>query len=92
MKSYSLAELHMIMSTCASANVTNGPQELLDWMRSKGIEPEVWVELVDQTIVQGMALFMAVPKEMSDVLGAIYSAGFEFGVRFQETLEKEVEI
>ena len=86
MKTYTFKDLVEIMQNCTSAE--KDKEELVAWVTSLGIPQSEMAEFLDfagNTFAAVGKVLMTRDVRPEEFLSAVYAAGFEMGVRFQET-------
>lgn len=85
MKIYTFNDLVEIMQNCTSAE--RDRDELVAWVDSLGIPQTEMAEFLDfagNTFAAVGKVLMTKDVQPQEFLSAVYAAGFEMGVRFQE--------
>lgn len=72
-----------------SADPFKGREDLFEWMRSIRIDPDEWKEFVIffATTANTEARLAGFSESNTNFLAAIFSAGFEMGVRYAQQME-----
>lgn len=84
MKSWKAEEIYEIQQACVS--IEQGPLAVIDWMESLGLPKEEFVKVLEQARV-ATQLLRSVVGTNDNMLLALWCAGFELGVRFEQARE-----
>lgn len=89
MRTFDLEALLEIQKECVSAS-SDDSYALFRWLTSVGISPVEFGKFLDHmgdAISELVPLFEARGEETTDIMTALYAAGFELGIRFQQVRE-----
>lgn len=87
---FSLADLEAVQQICTGAQdptLIEAAEKTRQWVEDQGIDPNDWAKFAHSAgragvLMAQIARLMGANDEAA--FAAIFSAGFEFGVRFQE--------